>query len=353
MTDNWGATATQDVTVTITGTNDGPDAVDDVLGGALRVAVIGTASSALGEAAAQLNDSSAFSFAADAVPMSAHFTAAEWTAALAGYDVVVVGSSGFFDAPQFDSSHLFPALRSFVDSGGGVVTTGWFTYDMNNMYNIGAATAADADYVSPAARGFYTWAQLGDTITVLDSTHPITEGVGSYVVNTVHHEQTTAIDASATRLAAGPDFLGFGNTSAIAYDEVGAGLTAYVGGLYMANPGGYGTGPLRSGVLDQILEQAVAWTGHGGGASTDEDHALTIASATLLANDTDVDTIDTRSIVSVSSTSALGASVSLDAFGNVVYDPTQALQYLSEGQTANDTFTYTISDNHGAQTPRR
>jgi VCBS repeat-containing protein len=87
---------------------------------------------------------------------------------------------------------------------------------------------------------------------------------------------------------------------------------------------------------------------HIEGAAGDEDHALTISSATLVANDTDVDTLDTRLIVSVSGTSTLGASVSLDQDGNVVYDPTQALQYLSEGQIASDTFTYTISDSHGA-----
>ena len=38
------------------------------------------------------------------------------------------------------------------------------------------------------------------------------------------------IDASATSLATGPTLFG-SNTSAIAYDEVGNGLTAYVGGL--------------------------------------------------------------------------------------------------------------------------
>ena len=138
-------------------------------------------------------------------------------------DVVVTGSSGHFEHTTFESSRLFPALRDFVDNGGGVVTTGWFVYDMNNMNASGDSTAGDANYISPAAFGQYTWSSAGTTITILDSAHPIAGGMSSYTVNTNHHEQTTAIDASATSLATGPTVFG-SNTSAIAYDEVGGGL---------------------------------------------------------------------------------------------------------------------------------
>jgi VCBS repeat-containing protein len=352
--DGHGSTAAQDVTVTIHGTNDRPDAADDVAtpaedsgSGILRVAVIGTANSSVADAAAQLEDSSVFLIDADAIPMSRHFSAAQWTAALADYDAVVVGSSGFADAAEFQSSQLFPALRSFVDSGGGVVTTGWFTFDLNNMYGALYSSAADADYISPVARNAYTWSTFGTTISVSDPAHPITQGISSYVVNTGNHEQTTAVDATATRLASGPAVFGAVNTTAIAYDEVGEGLTAYVGGLYLANPF-YGNVPLRSGVLDQILEQAVAWVANGQSPRLTEDSTFTIAAEALLANDADIDAGDTLSILSVSTAGLLGASVSLDSNGDVVYDPVSALQYLGAGETASDTFTYTVTDNHGA-----
>jgi VCBS repeat-containing protein len=266
------------VTITITGVDDAPEA--------LHVAVIGVirldptlpssmrTSAAIAETAAQLNDSSVFSIDADAIPLSTYLTEEAWSNALAEYDVVVVGSSGVFNAPEFNTSPLFPALRDFVDAGGGVVTTGWFAYDLNNM---SVTPAADADYISPVAwvgTGGFTYATSGTTITVLDSGHPITHGVPGYVVDAAYHEQATAIDTTATRLAWGPNAQGTSTSSAIAYDEVGNGRTAYLGGLYLADPDpdrSYDTAPLRDpwqpgipgGTSDQLLEQAVVWAGGG------------------------------------------------------------------------------------------
>ena len=55
---------------------------------------------------------------------------------------------------------------------------------------------------------------------------------------------------------------------------------------------------------------------------------------------------DTPRPLIVSATSTLGAGVSLDANGNVSYDPTgsSALQALSDGETVTDTFTYVATD---------
>jgi VCBS repeat-containing protein len=71
--------------------------------------------------------------------------------------------------------------------------------------------------------------------------------------------------------------------------------------------------------------------------ATDEDTALTLAPATLLANDVDLDG-DTLSIVSVQGAS--NGSVALVA-GNVVFTP--AANYNGPAS-----FTYTVSDSHGA-----
>jgi hypothetical protein len=222
----------------------------------LKVAVLGVNASAVADTATQLDNSTAVSIDADGMLITG--AASDWSTALSGYDVVVVGSSGFFDAQWFDSSLLFAALHAFVDGGGGVVTTGWFTYDLNNMYQSFPAHAADANYVSPVAHAPFAVAMGNTTISVLDSTHPITQGVSSYTVNANFHELATAIDSTATPLALGP-----GNATAIAYDEVGEGLTVYLGGLYLGDPS-YNTAPLRSGTMDQLLEQAVAWAGGGG-----------------------------------------------------------------------------------------
>src|SRR6516162_1130652 len=87
----------------------------------------------------------------------------------------------------------------------------------------------------------------------------------------------------------------------------------------------------------------------GDGAFTDEDTSQTIAASTLLANDTDVDDGHVLTITGVSGHSALGASVTL-VNGNVVYNPTATpgIQALAAGEYAFDSFTYTVSDEHGA-----
>ena len=76
----------------------------------------------------------------------------------------------------------------------------------------------------------------------------------------------------------------------------------------------------------------------------DEDTALTIEAATLLANDTDADG-DTLTVSAVDATSANGASVSINGDGDVVYDPTGAatIQALNAGDTLEDQFQPTPS----------
>jgi Ca2+-binding RTX toxin-like protein len=78
---------------------------------------------------------------------------------------------------------------------------------------------------------------------------------------------------------------------------------------------------------------------------TDEDTATKID---LLGNDTDVDG-DALTLLSVSG-SDYGATIKIDG-GVVVYDPSASakLQALDAGETATDSFTYTVRDAHGAE----
>jgi VCBS repeat-containing protein len=345
VTDSHGAASdTATVKLTITGVNDAPVAADDVIAGTgggsgpIHVAVIGGSNSTYIEAAAQLDPKL---FATDAILATAYTTTTDWATKLANYDVVVLGGNGI--TADYSELSLFSALHEFVDAGNGIVTTGWFASALANI------PSTDADYITPIRPAGYEYVGLGATIKVLDPAHPIAAGIGdSYQSGANFHELALAVDSSATILATG---LGASGThAAIAYDEVGQGLTAYVGGTYLAHVA-YSPETTRTGVLDQIFEQAVAWVaGDRGGsdAATDEDTVLVIDSALLLANDTDVDAKDVFNIFSVSATSELGAAVSLDAVsGNVVYDPTTGLNYLSSGQIVTDSFTYTIADGHG------
>ena len=77
---------------------------------------------------------------------------------------------------------------------------------------------------------------------------------------------------------------------------------------------------------------------NGNSVGTNEDAALTIASASLLANDTDVDTGALLSISSVQG--AVGGTVALNGSGNVVFTPTANF-------SGNASFTYTVVDGNG------
>jgi VCBS repeat-containing protein len=80
-------------------------------------------------------------------------------------------------------------------------------------------------------------------------------------------------------------------------------------------------------------------------ARTDEDTAIKLD---LLGNDQDVDG-DALTLVGVSA-SEYGAAIKLDG-GAVVYDPSASakLQALGAGETATDSFTYTLRDANGAE----
>ncbi|MFG5383632.1 Ig-like domain-containing protein, partial [Yoonia sp. R2-816] len=81
-----------------------------------------------------------------------------------------------------------------------------------------------------------------------------------------------------------------------------------------------------------------------------EDAVTLIDTATLLANDSDIDG-DALTVTDVSATSTHGATLTLNTGGTISYDPTgaEAVQALAEGQTLTDTFTYTVSDGHGGE----
>ncbi|MFZ1755205.1 MAG: Ig-like domain-containing protein, partial [Caldilineaceae bacterium] len=75
---------------------------------------------------------------------------------------------------------------------------------------------------------------------------------------------------------------------------------------------------------------------------TDEDSPVPV---NVIANDTDVDQDDTLSLLSVDDTGTLGAVSS--SGDTVTYDPTAVFQYLAQGESADDSFAYTVTDNNG------
>ena len=85
--------------------------------------------------------------------------------------------------------------------------------------------------------------------------------------------------------------------------------------------------------------------------ATDED---TLLAGSVLGNDSDVDEDDVLgtnvTVTAFDATSALGATVLVNPDGTFDYDPTAAtaIQALDDGDTTDDTFSYTITDILGA-----
>ncbi|MDD5058244.1 MAG: putative Ig domain-containing protein, partial [Sideroxydans sp.] len=90
-------------------------------------------------------------------------------------------------------------------------------------------------------------------------------------------------------------------------------------------------------------------TAHLDNATTNEDTAQTLLSAArLLSNDTDPDTGDILTVTGFDAVSTLGNTISRDDSGNLVFDIGNRYQYLAQGRTVTDNFSYTITDTAGA-----
>ena len=90
------------------------------------------------------------------------------------------------------------------------------------------------------------------------------------------------------------------------------------------------------------------------GAVTDEN---TVVAAGVLGNDTDADGGDSMTVSAVNGaagnvgsqiTLASGALLTLNADGSYVYNPNGQFEALQSGQSASDSFAYTVTDSQGA-----
>ena len=87
-------------------------------------------------------------------------------------------------------------------------------------------------------------------------------------------------------------------------------------------------------------------TAAGDSATTNEDASVTVS---VLENDADSDVSDSLTVGSADSTSSKGATITVNSGGTVTYNPvsSDALNALAEGESATDTFQYTVTDGQG------
>lgn len=243
--------------ITVTGVDDGPAAI--------RVAVVGGSQILIenNNAASQLADSTAFNFDVSPILVNPSLTKGGWFTLLASYDVVVIGENG--GTTDYDGTQVFAALRDFVDLGGGVITTGVFAGKIESYTDV--TTRTDADYISPAALNpagtGSQFAASGSLIEKFGPSHPILGDVVLPYAAQGLHEVAAAVDDPNKVLAVDSS-----GRAAIAYDDaVGLGRTVFLGSIHMAaSSPPFEPSLTRTGDVDKIFEQAVAWA--AGGSST-------------------------------------------------------------------------------------
>jgi VCBS repeat-containing protein len=149
---------------------------------------------------------------------------------------------------------------------------------------------------------------------------------------------TTITEINTTNGSIKVDFTNDGTWD---FDVVNPALIGHDTRLITFDPYGWYTGHYRYLDSVRVLDLDTgnqAPTAVADTATTIEDASVSIA---VLTNDTDVDTGDSKTLVSVSSGRATING------GSITYDPGTAYQSLGAGQSATDTFSYTMRDTGG------
>ena len=81
---------------------------------------------------------------------------------------------------------------------------------------------------------------------------------------------------------------------------------------------------------------------------TDEDNPITAATPGVLSNDTDPDVGDTLIVTAVHTSGTVGTVTAWGSDGSFTYDPNGQFESLQAGDSATDSFTYTVSDGNGS-----
>ncbi len=188
----------------------------------------------------QLNNDTFFDFDAVRVTIDQVDTLDE----LLAFDVVVLGSQGDLRDPVFSS-----VLRAYVEGGGGLVASA-FILDVIG----GVAPIVDLDDVIPIDTSATKTLVSNGTIEIQDDTHPVTAGITDFFIGFMESSLGGA-DPGATVLGTSQ-----GHPTVVVQELGAQGRSVYLGPHYTSNS----VVTLRSGLADQLLEQAVAWAGGAG-----------------------------------------------------------------------------------------
>jgi VCBS repeat-containing protein len=325
VSDGKGGNDTAVVTVMITGENDGPAAANDT-----GAAVEDGGPVELGGASLLANDTDP-----DAGDTK---TILSVTQSQAGASVTLNEAGNVV----YNPGALFQSL------GQGATTTDSFTYRMVD----GSGATSTATVVMTITGVNDAPAAVDDMAAAVEDGGPVTILAADLLGNDTDVDAGDTKAIAAVTTSVGGAAVTINEAGNVVYDpgalfqSLGAGATFTDSFTYQVvdSAGAVDTATVFvtvTGVNDAPVAGADA-------VALGEDAAATDLTALLLANDTDVDAGDTRSIVGVDATGAAGNLAFDPATGTVSYVPSAAAQALREGETATDTFTYTIADAAGA-----
>ncbi|MEC7765273.1 MAG: Ig-like domain-containing protein, partial [Pseudomonadota bacterium] len=325
VSDGNGGTDTETVSVTVTPVNDDPVANDDVVSTTTGIllfdneSVIDSNNDVPAYDEAQTLVASLESFGHE-VEITEALDAAGLSAALEGKSIFVLPEQEQAALGTFMSEAGQDVIRDFVGNGGTMFMGMDYRGTLNDLFGFSTSYSTAGSFeITDAAIGT-----------------PFEGGPASLQP----HSATHGLLASSLPPGAVSLYESSTGYVAVALLPYGEGQILYLGwDWFSAMP----LGEMDGGWLE-VLDRATAL---GDTAPISEGSVTVIAEADLLANDTDIDG-DTLFILSVSATSAAGATVSF-ADGEVRYDPTDvaAFDALGEGESLSDTFTYTVSDGNG------
>jgi VCBS repeat-containing protein len=351
LRDSRGGTSTATVTITIDGVNDAPVGVDDTVTANEDTVLTVSAAGVLA------NDTD--------VDAGDTKTVATINGAAANVGAQIALASGALLTVQADGGFLYDANGQFQSLQVGDTATDSFTYTV--VDGQGASSAATVTIVVEGRND----APVGvnDTGTTDEDTI-LTVAASGVLAN------DTDVDDGDTRIVSAVNGSSGGVGSQVTLPS-GARLTMNADGGYVYDPndafeslaqGATGSDTFTYTVQDsQGASSAATVTitingrndapvGVNDTGTTDEDTVLNVAAPGVLGNDLDVDIGDTRTVSAVNGaaarvgtqiTLASGALLTVNANGGYSYNPARRFESLRPGQTASDSFNYTVRDSQG------
>jgi VCBS repeat-containing protein len=304
--DEHGATSTSSVNVTVTGVNDAPVAAADVGAGNEDSIITGNVAGN----DADVDDGAVLSYALDA-------PVAGLTLNPDGSYSLDASNAAYQHLAQGETTDVIASYTVTDDQGATDTTTLTVTITGTNDAPVAQPDSATTSENAPVVINILandSDVDDGAVLTVTGASAPNGQGLASIVDNQLQFSPGSDFDHLAQGETASVD------VSYTVQDEHGAQSSATVSMLV-------------TGTNDAPVAMAVT-------GSVGEDGTTTLA-----ANYTDVDTSDTHS-VSVDTTGTQGSVVN-NGDGTFGYTPNGAFESLGAGQSATDSFSYTVSDNHG------